>query len=63
MNKPKSQLKNETHEMFWYFDIQTDHVIPAKRSDQVLLKKMRTCRLVNFVFPVDHRWKIKASNK
>ena len=30
-HKPKSALENNTHEIFWDFEIQTDHQIPARR--------------------------------
>ena len=54
MHKPESVLKNETHKILWDFEIKTDHLIPAKRLDLVLInKKERTCQLVDFAVPAD----------
>ena len=44
------------------FEIQTDQLIPAKKKTDLVTvtkTKKRTCRIVNFAFPVDHRVKIK----
>ena len=55
MHKPVSVLENET---------QTDHQIPVRISDLVLIsKKKNTCHIVDFVVPVDHSVKIKGSEK
>ena len=44
------------HKILWDFEIQTDHLIPARRPDLVLInKKKRTCHYVNFVVSVDNR--------
>ena len=37
MHKPESVLENETHKILWDFEIQTDHLIPARRPDLVLI--------------------------
>ena len=39
MYKPESVSENETHELLWDFEIQTDHLIPARRQDQVIANK------------------------
>ena len=39
MHKPESILENKTHKILWDFEIQTDHAIPARRLDQVLINK------------------------
>ena len=31
MHKPKSVLENEMHKVLWNFEIQTVHLIPARR--------------------------------
>ena len=41
MHKPESVLKNETHKILRDFEIQTDHLIPARRPDLVLINKKR----------------------
>ena len=62
MHKPESVLGNETQKILWDFEIQTDHVIPAKRPDQEIVKN-RTCRLVDFDVPTYYRMKIKKGEK
>ena len=52
MHKPESAQKNETHKILWDFEIQTDHLIPARRPE--LLQKRE---------PADHRVKIKENEK
>ena len=48
----------------WDFEIQTDHIISARRPDQVIVnKKKRTYRIVNFAIPADHRVKLKEGEK
>ena len=37
MHNPESFLENETHKIFWDFEIQTDPLILARRSDQVIV--------------------------
>ena len=57
-------LEKEMHKLLWGFEIQTDHLITARRTDLVIIyKKMRTCRIVNFAVPVDPRVIIKESEK
>ena len=44
VNKSESVLENETHKILWDFEIQTNHQIPARRLDLVLItKEKRTC--------------------
>ena len=46
------------------FEIQTDHLISVRRPDQVIIdKKKRTCRIVDYVIPADHRVKLKENKK
>ena len=53
-------LENDTHKLLWDFNIQTDHLIPAKRPDLIILiKKKRTCKIVDFDVPADHRINLK----
>ena len=77
MHKPEFVLENETHTFLWDFEIQTDHLIPARRPDLVIInkkkkkkkkrrkekKKERTCRIVDFAVLVNNRMKIKESKK
>ena len=56
MQNPESVLENETHEILLDFKIHTDHLIPAKRPDNLVLinKKKRSCHLVDFGIPANH---------
>ena len=39
--KPESVLENEMHKILWDFAIKTDHPIPARRPDLVLINKKK----------------------
>ena len=61
MQKVESVLENEMHETFWYFEIQMDHLMPARKPDLVLInKKKRICHQVDFGISADHRMKMKT---
>ena len=62
MHDPESVQENEMHKLLWDFDIQTDHLISARRPDRVKINK-RTCKTVDFADPADHRVKLKESEK
>ena len=56
MYKLESDPESEMHKILLDFEIQTDYLIPDKRSDQeLILKKKRICFLMDFVIPVKHR--------
>ena len=40
-HKPESILENETHKLLWDFEIQTDHLILARRLDLVIINKKK----------------------
>ena len=64
MHKPESVLKNETHKLLLDFEIQTDHQILARRPDLMIQQiKKRTCQIVDFSVPADHRVKLKEFEK
>ena len=53
-----SVLENETHKLLWDYDIQTDHLISAKRPDLIVINKgKRTCKIMDFAVPADPRVK------
>ena len=57
-------LENNTHKLLWDFDIHTDHLISARRPDLIIInKKKRTCKIVDFAVPADHRIKMKECEK
>ena len=39
MRNPASVLENDTHKLLWDFDMQTDHLISARRPDLIITKK------------------------
>ena len=64
MHNPESVLENDTYKLLWDFDIQTDHLILARRLDLIIINKTkRTCNIVDFAVPADHRVKLKESEK
>ena len=64
MHNLTSVLENKTHKLLWDFDIQTDHLISARRPNLLYSKpRKRTCRNVDFSELADHRVKLKESEK
>ena len=52
------------HKLLRDFETQTDHLLSARRPDLAIInKKKRTCRIVDFAVPADHREKLKESKK
>ena len=41
MHNPTPLLENDTHKRLWDFNIQTDHLIPARRPDLIIINKKR----------------------
>ena len=41
MHKPESVEENEMHKVLWDFEIQTDHLIPARRLELVIVNKRK----------------------
>ena len=57
-------LENDIHKLLWDFDIQTDHLISARRPDCLIInKKKRICKIVDFAVPADLRIKLKECEK
>ena len=64
MHNPAPVLENNIHKLQWDFDIHTDHLISARRPDLIIInKKERTCKIVDFAVPADHRIKLKECKK
>ena len=64
MHNPAPVLENDSHKLLWDFNIQTDHLIPARRPDLIIInKKKRICKIVDFAVPADHRIKQKECEK
>ena len=48
MRNPTPVLENETHRLLWNFDIQTDHLILARKPDLIVINKtenLENCEL------------------
>ena len=64
MHNPEDVLENETHNLLWDFEIQTDHLILARRPNLIIINQQkRICKIVDFAVPADHRVKLKESKK
>ena len=66
MHNPAPVLGNDMHKLQWDFNIQTDHLIPARRPDLIIInkkKKKRFCKIVDFAVPADHRINLKECEK
>ena len=64
IHNPAPVLENNTHKLQWDFDIHTDRVILARRPDLIIInKKKRTCKIVDFAVPADHRINLKECEK
>ena len=47
MHNPAPVLENNSHKLLWDFDIDTDHLISARRPDLVILEKKKKRKLQN----------------
>ena len=65
MHNPAPVLEKDSHKLPWDFNIQTDHLIPARRPDLIIInkKKKRICKIFNFAVPADLRINLKESEK
>ena len=64
MDNPASVLENDTRKLPWDFDIQTDHLISARRPNLIIInKRKRIYKIVHFAIPDDHRIKLKECEK
>ena len=70
MHNTASVLENNTYKVLLDFEIETDHLILARRPDfinNIIINnndnKKRTYKIVDFAVPVDNRIKLKGSEK
>ena len=64
MHNPASDLEIDTHQLQWDFNIQTDHLILARRPDlRIINQKKRICKIVDFAVSADHRLNLKECEK
>ena len=60
----KDNNNNNNHKLLWDFDIQTDHLISARRPYLIIInKKKKIWKIVDFDVPADHRIKLKECEK
>ena len=64
MHNPAPVLENDSHKLLWDFNIQTDHLIPARKLDLIIInEKMKICKTVDFAVPADPRINLKEKWK
>ena len=64
MHNPAPVLENDSYKLLWDFNIQTDHLIQARRPDLIIInKKKRICKIVDFAVPADYRINLKECEK
>ena len=57
-------LKMKKIQLLWDFEVQTDHHIEARRPDLIIVdKEKKTCQIVDFAIPGDHRVEMKEREK
>ena len=64
MHNPAPVLEKDSHKFLWDFNIQTDHLIPARKPDLIIInKRKRICKIVDFAVPAGYRLDLKESEK
>ena len=63
IHKSESILENELHKIPLDFEIQMDHLISARRSDQIINKKQKTCYIVDFAILVDQNENLRKQKE
>ena len=64
MHQPELVPMSETHKILWDFEIQTDHLIPTRKPNLVIInKKQKNNSRVDFAVPENHRMKTKENEK
>ena len=51
IHNPESVIENDTHKLLWDFDIQTDHLISARRPDFIIINKKENFQNCRFCCP------------
>ena len=64
MHNPESVLENEMHKLLGFWDMNdSPNLSQMTRSYNNQQQKKRTCRIVDFTLPADHRVKLKECEK
>ena len=62
--EPETVVENENSKILWDMNIQTDHVIEARRPDMVVIDKAKNhCQIIDFAVPYDSRVEQKELEK
>ena len=57
-------IENDSDILLWDFKIQTDHLIPARGPDIIIINyKKKNCKIVDSDVPAEHRINLKESEK
>ena len=63
MHNPAPVQENNTHKLLWGFDIQTDHLIPARRQVPIIIYIKTIFKIVDFAVLADPIIKLKEWEK
>ena len=64
MYNPESIKENEMHKILRDFEIQMTPLISTRQWDLVIVnKKKKTCQIVDFAVPADHRFNLKKTKR
>ena len=63
-HQPEAVQENERNNILWDFNIQTDHVIEARRPDKIVTdKETKFAKIIDFAIPYDARVNTKEIEK
>ena len=63
-HQPDTVTENDRCKLLWDFDVQTDHVIQARRPDVIVIdKEKKECKIIDFAMPYDSRVNAKEVEK
>ena len=63
-HQPDTVTENDSCKLLWDFNVQTDHVIQARRPDVILIdKEINECKIIDFSIPYDSRVNAKEMEK
>ena len=63
-HEPAPVTENEECKILWDFNVQTDHVIEARRPDMIIIDKVKKlCQIVDFAVPYDTKVNTKEVEK
>ena len=63
-HEPAPVTENEECKILWDFNVQTDHMIEARRPDMIMIDKVKkVCQIVDFAVPRDTKVNTKEVEK